>query len=124
MKRIILFICFNFILSISLSAHGYTLKDHSKIKEFSSFRIQGTIDLRIEKDISSQPVYKTLNHEGGMQVRVLEILKSDKYEEKNGRWLYVLLTSSMWVDSGEWVKKYQKFLIFLPDDMPVYDFED
>jgi hypothetical protein len=30
----------------------------------------------------------------------------------------------MWVESGDWIEKYQKFLIFLPDDMTVFDFEE
>ena len=81
------------------------------------------MDLRTEKDCSSEVKYRTLNHEGGMQVTVLEILKSDVQDNEAGRWLYVLLTAPMWVDSGEWIEKYQRFLIFLPDDMPVFDFE-
>ena len=84
----------------------------------------GTIDLRTEKDYSSEVKYRTLNHEGGMKVTVLEILKSDVQDNESGKWFYVLLTSPMWADSGEWIEKYQKFLIFLPDDMPVFDFEE
>ena len=82
------------------------------------------IDLRTEKNYSSEIKYRTLNHEGGMKVTVLEILKSDVQNNKSGKWLYVLLTSPMWVDNGEWIKRYQKFLIFLPDSMPVFDFEE
>lgn len=84
----------------------------------------GEMDLRTEKDYSSAVTYRTLNHEGGMRVTVLEILKTDVEDDKPGKWLYVLLTSPMWVDSGEWVEKYQKFLIFLPDDTPLFDFEE
>ena len=111
-------------LSPALSAGGNTLQDHSKIKELSAFTILGEIDLRDEKDYSAKVKYRTLNHEGGMKVRVLEILKSDVQSDEEGKWLYVLLTSPMWVDSGEWIEKYQKFLIFLPDDMPIFDFEE
>lgn len=82
------------------------------------------IDLRTEKDYSSVVKYRTLNHEGGMRITVLEILKEDIQGDKSGIWLYVLLTSPMWVESGEWIEKYQKFLIFLPEDMPVFDFEE
>ena len=123
MKRFILLVGLTF-LSFALYAHGITLTEHSKIKELSSFRIMGEIDLRTEKDYSSQVKYRTLNHEGGMKVTVLEVLKKDVQNNEAGKWLYVLLTSPMWVDSGEWVEKYQKFLIFLPDDMPVFDFEE
>ena len=84
----------------------------------------GEIDLRTEKDISSPVKYRTLNHEGGMKVTVLEILKRDTQNKKSGTWLYVLLTAPMWVESGDWIEKYQKFLIFLSDDMTVFDFEE
>ena len=125
MKRIFLcFLFFSLISSFALYAHGYTLSDHSKIKELSSFTIIGEIDLRTEKDFSSPVKYRTLNHEGGMKVTVLEILKKDTQNKKSGRWLYVLLTAPMWVESGDWIEKYQKFLIFLPDDMTVFDFEE
>ena len=84
----------------------------------------GEFDLRTEKDISSPVKYRTLNHEGGMKVTVLEILKNDVQNDKSGIWLYVLLTAPMWAESGDWIEKYQKFLIFLPDDMTVFDFEE
>lgn len=119
MKKILLLIILSFF-SLFLYAYESTLTDHSKIKELSSFMIMGEIDLRIEKDYSSQVKYKTLNHEGGMKVRVLEILKDDVQDNHSGKWFYVLLTSPMWVASGEWIKPYQRFLIFLPDDMPVF----
>ena len=123
MKKICFFICLDF-LSLFLFAHDIILTDHSRIKELSSFTIMGQIDLRTEKNYSSEIKYRTLNHEGGMKVTVLEILKSDVQNNKSGKWLYVLLTSPMWVDNGEWIKRYQKFLIFLPDSMPVFDFEE
>lgn len=124
MKKLFLFICFDLILSLALYAHGNALADHSRIKEFSSFRIMGEIDLRTEKDILSPVKYRTLNHEGGMKITVLEILHDDVQDGKAGKWIYVLLTAPMWVDNGDWIEKYQKFLIFLPDDMPFFDFEE
>ena len=123
MKKILLHIFFNLIFTLALYAHGNTLTEHSSIKRLSSFRI-GVIDLRTEKDYLSEVKYRTLNHEGGMKVTVLEILKNDVQNNESGKWLYVLLTSPMWVDNGEWIEEYQKFLIFLPDDMPVFDFEE
>ena len=124
MKRIFCIALFSLIFSLSLYAHGYTLTDHSQIKEMSYFRIMGEIDLRTEKNYSAPVKYRTLNHEGGMKVTVLEILKDDVQDGESGKWLYVLLTSPMWVDNGDWIEKYQKFLIFLPDDIPVFDFEE
>ena len=99
MKRIVLLLFFSLISSFALYAHGYTLSDHSKIKELSSFTIMGEIDLRTEKDFTSPVKYRTLNHEGGMKVTVLEILKKDTQNKKSGTWLYVLLTAPMWVES-------------------------
>ena len=124
MKKIFWIVSFALLFCLSLHALGYTLTDHSKIKELSSFTIMGEIDLRTEKNISSPVKYRTLNHEGGMKVTVLEILKNDVLNDKPGKWLYVLLTAPMWVDTGDWIEKYQKFLIFLPDDMTVFDFEE
>lgn len=124
MKKVLLYICFNLIFAFGTYAHGITLVDHSEVKELSSFRIQGEIDLRIEKDYSAEVKYRTLNHEGGMKVTVLEILKSDVQENKYGKWFYVLLTAPMWVDTGEWIEKYHKFLIFIPNEMPLFDFEE
>jgi len=121
MKR---FLLLTYILSLGLLAHGNTLAEYSDIKESSSFRIMGEIDLRTEKDYSAEVKYRTLNHEGGMKVTVLEILKRDVQNNEPGQWFYVLLTSPLWVEGGEWIEKYQKFLIFLPDDTPVCDFED
>ena len=123
MKKVLLITYLTFF-SIFLYANGITLTDHSKIKELSSFTIRGEIDLRIEKNFSAQVKFRTLNHEGGMKVRCLEILKDDVVDNKSGKWLYILLTSPMWVDSGEWIIKHEKFLIFLPDDMPLFDYEE
>ena len=105
-------------------AHGIILEDHSQIKRLSSFRILDAIDLRTEKDFNAPVNYTTINHEGGTKVRVLEILKRDVQEGKKGRWFYVILIQPMWVESGEWLEAYQNFLIFLPDDTPLFDFEE
>ena len=109
---------------VLLYAHGITVYDHTKIKERSTFRIMGEIDLRTEKDTAALPKYRTLNHEFGMKVDVLEIVKADDYENQHGLWLWVLLAAPMWADNGEWLEKYQKFMIFLPDETPLFDFED
>lgn len=104
-------------------AHGITLLDHTKIAELSRFRIMGEIELRSEKSRESQADFRTLNHNGGMQMLVLEIIGHDSQNDVPGLWLYVLTTAPMWVDSGEYIDRHTKFLIFLPDDMPVFDFE-
>lgn len=119
-----LFLTFFSFFPFFLFSHGSKLTDHSKIQELSSFRVMGEIDLRTEKNYSSEVKYRTLNHEGGMKVRVLEILKDDVQNGEKGKWMYVILTAPMWVDNGEWIEKYQEFLIFLPDEMPVFNFEE
>ena len=103
MKRFLLIICLCFG-SLFLFAHGSILTDHSKIKEYSSFKIIGVIDLRVGKDYSSEVKYRTLNHEGGMCVTVLEVLKEDVKDNKHGKWFYVLLTSPMWVEGETWIE--------------------
>ena len=105
-------------------ARGYTLTDHSRIRELSTFTVTGAIDLRAEKDPAARAVFRTLNHEGGMSVRVLELMGRDSHDGKDGLWLYVLTMSPMWVEGGEWIGKRARFLIFLPDDMSVFDFEE
>ena len=125
MKKII-FLILAVLLSNSLlfAFSDATLDDHSKISRLSSFRVMGNIDLRIEKDKNATVAYTTLNHEGGMSVVVLEVLEKGTVDGKDGRWLYVRLTSPMWVSSGEWIEKYRNFLIFLPDSTTVFDFEE
>ena len=100
------------------------LTDHSRIKPLSDFCVTGIFELRAEKNKNAPVTYHTLNHEGGMKVRVVEVLGREEYAGEPGQWLYVLLTSPMWVDTGAWIKEYSKFLIFLPDSTPVYNFEE
>ena len=82
----------------------------------------GTIELRKEIGFSSDVLYKTLNHEGGMKFRVLEVGHNDVYKNNKGKWFYVLLTSPMWVDNGDWIEKYQKYWIFIDDNVKIYNF--
>ena len=98
--------------------------DHACIRKLSDFRLMGVIDLRTEKDPNAEVKYRTLNHEGGMKMRVLEILGKDICNGRGGIWLYVILTAPIWTDEGEWIRANEKFLIFLPDDMPLFDFDE
>lgn len=123
-KRMLLLFLFVFSCTCaSAHSHRFILYDHSEIEALSTFRIRGEIDLRTEKDVSAPVIYRTLNHEGGMKVTVLEILDEAGFQNTEGMWLYVLLMAPMWVDDGTWIEKYNKFLIFLPDEIPVFDFE-
>ena len=95
----------------------------SKISELEDYTIMGIVDLREEKGFSSEVKYETLNHEGGMKVRVLEIAEKETFENCEGVWVKVLLTSPMWVSNKEWIEKYNKFWIFLTENMLIYSME-
>lgn len=95
-----------------------------KIEPLSSFRIWENIEIRQNPDFSSEPKYRTLNHEGGLNVKTLKIGKNDSFNNQKGKWIYVLLESSIWVESGDWLEKYSKFWIFLPDDAKLFDYEE
>ena len=117
------FILFTFFNLLYAKDSVIRLDDHSKISELSSFRLVGEFDLRTQKDKNASVAFQSLNHEGGMKVRVLEILEKDELDGKTGMWLFVRTTSPMWVSSGEWINAYTDFLIFLDDETPVFDFE-
>ena len=95
----------------------------SKISELEDYTIMGIVDLREEKGFSSEVKYETLNHEGGMKVRVLEIAEKETFENCEGVWVKVLLTSPMWVSNKEWIEKYNKFWIFLTENTLIYSLE-
>ena len=110
---------------LCLHAHDTApLADHTRIQPLSDFRVMGEFELRTQKDRAAPVACRTLNHENGMKLRVLEVLGADDYGGERGLWLYVLLTAPMWVDSGEWIEAYRKFLIFRPASAAVYDFEE
>ena len=100
-------------------AQGVTLSDHSAITVPSDFRIQEPVELRTEKDISAEVRYRTLNHEGGTRFRVLEIVERSDH----GMWLYVLLTAPTWTNSGEWIERGERFLIYVPGSTDIYEYE-
>ena len=92
----------------------------SKISELEDYTIMGIVDLREEKGFSSEVKFETLNHEGGMKIRVLEIAEKETFENCEGVWVKVLLTSPMWVSNKEWIEKYNKFWIFLTENTLIY----
>ncbi len=68
--------------------------------------------------------FRTLNHEGGMELTVLQIIKQGQCNGEHGIFMYVLLTAPVYVQTGEMLLPYTKFFIFLPDTLPVYDFSE
>jgi hypothetical protein len=95
-----------------------------EIKILSSFRLQGVYELRDKEGFDNNAKCRTLNHEGGVKVRVIDIGKKESHNGKNGMWLYVLLTAPIWADSGEWIEKYSKFWIFISEDDILFEFEE
>lgn len=116
MKKIVILFLLLSLVSSQLFGH--------EIKELSSFMMMGEIELRTQEGFSEPVLYKTLNHEGGMKVRVLETGKRETINDKSGQWLYVLTVAPMWVDSGEWIEKYTRFWIFLEDDYEIFEYEE
>lgn len=102
----------------------FSLSAHDGVKELSTFKMMGEIELRNEPDFKSHVVYTTLNHEFGLEVRVLEFGEKDTYKAKKGQWIYALTTAPMWTSSGEWVDAYSKFWFFLPDDEELFEYEE
>lgn len=108
-----------------LCAHDTAaLTDHLQIKPLSDFRVMGVFELRTEHDVTSVVTYRTLNHEGGLKLRVVKVVAQREYNGEHGLWLYVMLTAPVWVDNGERLEAWRKFLIFLPDSAAIYDFEE
>lgn len=94
------------------------------IKKDSSFTVMGICELRESCGFDKPLLYRTLAHESGMKVKVLEVGKTETLNEKTGTWLYVITTSPMWVDTGEWIERYKKYWIFYTSSMLVFDFKE
>lgn len=114
----------SFFFTTALFAYEPVLADHTKIRALSDFRLTGVLELRAEKNPAAAPATRTLNHEGFIDLRVLEVVSRDTYKGESGLWLWVMTTTPMWVESGDYVKAYQKYLIFLADSTSVFDFEE
>ncbi|MDD5790753.1 MAG: hypothetical protein PUE30_09575 [Spirochaetia bacterium] len=90
-----------------------------QISVLSSFTVNGQFDLKPEPDFACETSFRTLNHEGGLKVRVLELK-----EGQGGSWLYVLVRHGFWAESGQWIVPYSKFWVFLDDETEIFDFEE
>jgi hypothetical protein len=53
----------------------------------------------------------------------VEIAEKETFENCEGVWVKVLLTSPMWVSNKEWIEKYNKFWIFLTENTLIYSME-
>lgn len=90
-----------------------------QITVLSSFTVNGQFDLKPEPDFACENSFRTLNHEGGLKVRVLELK-----EGQGGSWLYVLVRHGFWAENGQWIVPYSKFWLFLEDETEIFDFEE
>ena len=81
------------------------------------YHLWGAVELRTEADFFCGAVqFVTLNHEGGLPVKVLEVGKADAQDGKSGTWMWVMTTSWVWAQNETRVPKYGKFWVFLRDD--------
>ena len=82
------------LVPIFILLYTRILYAQQEIKELSYFRLQGVFELRALPDSKKESFgYLTLNHEGGIKVRVLEIGENEIHNNQKGRWLYVLVTA-------------------------------
>lgn len=109
-----------FILFLAINFNIFSVE----LQQDSYFMLMGEYELRLEKGFSNPVVYSTLNHEGGVKLKVLEIAESDSLNGKKGKWLKVLTVSSMWVSTGDWIEKYQKYWIFLLDETLIFNYQE
>lgn len=98
---------------------GASFARSPQITVLSSFTVNGQFDLKPEPDFACENSFRTLNHEGGLKVRVLELK-----EGQGGSWLYVLVRHGFWAESGQWIVPYSKFWLFLDDETEIFDFEE
>ena len=95
----------------------FPLAAQSLVKEDAYYRLWGAVALRSRADFLADAVqYTTLNHEGGVPIKVLEIGTRDAHDGKGGTWIFVMTTSWVWAEGEVRVPQYGKFWVFLRDD--------
>ena len=83
----------------------------------SYYRLWGEVVLRSRADFSAEAVrFVTLNHEGGLPVKVLEAGTDDVQDGATGTWFLVMTTGWTWAQDESRVPQYGKFWVFLRDD--------
>ncbi len=95
----------------------------SSLQQDMYFKIMGVKELRDSPDFGIPPVHNTLNHENGLECRILTTGDKANSSNTSGQWYYVLTTCGIWVQSGDWIPKYSKFWIFITDEDVLYDIE-
>ena len=99
------------------SALLFPLVARSNVRPDSYCRLWGSVTLRSQADFSAKSVqFVTLNHEGGLPVKVLEIGADATHDGADGTWFLVMTTSWTWAQDETRVPQYGKFWVFLRDD--------
>ena len=99
------------------SALLFPLVARPNVRLDSYYRLWGSVTLRSQADFSAESVrFVTLNHEGGLPVKVLEAGADATHDGADGTWFLVMTTSWTWAQDETRVPQYGKFWVFLRDD--------
>lgn len=99
------------------SALLFPLAARPNVRPDSYCRLWGAVTLRSQADFSAESVqFVTLNHEGGLPVKVLEAGTDATHDGAAGTWFLVMTTSWTWAQDETRVPQYGKFWVFLRDD--------
>lgn len=104
-------------LAVLFSEALYARPEIRRLSHFTLWRVTEIFD---GEGFDTPAAYRTLNHEGGLCLTVLERGR----KERGGRWLFVTNTAPFWVEGGDFIERYRRFWIFLPDDAEIFDFEE
>ena len=76
------------IMCGAAEARALHAQDRGKITALSNLTVMGSLDLWKEKDFKKEPDYTTLNHEGGLNITVLEVLGRGENGGRSGLWIF------------------------------------
>ena len=90
---------------------------YAQFREDAYYRLWGAVELRSAPEfVDASLEYVTLNHEGGLPVKVLEIGSSAVRGDERGFWVRVMTTSWAWAQNESRIPQYGKFWVFWRDD--------
>ncbi len=99
------------------SALPFLLFARPDVRPDSYYRLWGSVTLRSQADFSAESVrFVTLNHEGGLPVKVLESGADARHDGADGTWFLVMTASWAWAQDETRVPQYSTFWVFLRDD--------
>ena len=115
MKKIIFFTIFFFSL--------FNIFSRPQINEQNSFCLMGNVLFYEKPDFSVPYKYRSLNHEGGVKLTVLEKGRREMFSNENGMWLKVITDKNFYADDETLIPRYSTFWIFLSDTKEIFEFE-